>query len=585
MTDDGWQGAWNIPGKEPPVDDGPREIDWPACPVVPLGHLKGVFFFFSACGEEREFKARELQRRDGLADLFDGRLAWLYENFRQDDGKLAAEAAGQALMRRCVGAGIFNPDAARRGPGVWRQGDQVVVHSGNRVLWAGEWRRAGFIEGGVIYTLAEATRPPAEPASGADCQAILDALRLWQWDDDGADELVLGAMVVGCLGAAVEWKTHIFVRAQLGAGKTALAEYYALITGARDPASNITPASFYQQFTGEARSVVIDEAEAGEHDDRMAEVVKVIRLGSGRAGGKVSRGSADGRVRSYQINCQAFMVGILHPPFKPADLSRFAIFKLRPLPTGEQAIDAKDKVTRALARAGAAGAALQARAIREWRRYEATVAIYRRLALRDGIEPRSADSIAALLAGYDVAMREDLPGESEAEGRIDRFAYLVQRADERADNSDAEQCLSQTLGSPVQDAWQHGERKTVGERIIDAQIMNAPREEINRQLGRLGLRLEYTTGADRQLLCLVVANKHVGLGAIFDGTRWAGGVHAQALLDLPGAAKWGTAYFAGDRQRGVAIPLDRLPRPEHDTDARAAEAAAERLANELEGNK
>lgn len=565
-----WEGDSRKPGKPSGESGGKggggapprREIDAESCPVTALGRLKGRYFFFSPSGEERELTVRQLYKREGLEDLFEGDLRWLQEWFHNDEGALHVFSAGRWLLRACVAAGLFDPEMPRRGPGVWRQGARLVVHTGDRVLIDGfEPRRAGFREADMLYPLAPRVRPPApHPATATDGARLRESVALWRFEDSRGPDLVTGLIGLSHLGAAPDWRVHGFVRAPYGSGKSWLAEFFAHAAGARPPNNNVTPAAIYQGLTGEARALVIDEAEKSDRDDRVTQVIELIRLMSGRGGARIGRGSAEGRSRAFQINGTAFLTAILHPELRPQDRSRFIVLRLRPLATGPGAVGQQDRALQALEFAEAIAPALQARAVAGWSRFLDTVALYRAAAMREDVEPRSADSIAAALAGRDLLLREDIPLVSEAEGEIDALAYLLVRKDDRAIDGEGEQCLVHLLSSHVE-TWGGGERKTIGEKVIEAQQPGAQRNGINEILGRCGLRLRFRVESGAFLLeSLLVARAHVGLDRIFKDTRWSGGVWRQALEDLDGVASWGPTHFAGAKStRCTAVPPDYLP--------------------------
>lgn len=567
MTD--WEGPARkpmkpgSPGAELVTPPGAGEpTDWEKCPVTPLGRRRGVYYFFSPSGEEREIGYRQLYKRDGLEDLFEGLVDWLFVNFGTGEGGLNVMKAGRELLKACVAAGLFDPGMQRRGPGVWRDDDKLIVHCGDQLLIDGEWFRAGFREGDCLYPLAARTvRPATKPATAAQGDEIRQAIALWNFEHPKSPEVITGFIGLSHLGAGTDWRVHCFVRAPYGSGKSWLAELVANASLARAPTNNITPAAIYQGLTGESRAIVIDEAEKSDKDERVAEVIKLIRLMSGRGGANIGRGSSEGKTHTYNITGSAFLTAILHPDLQPQDRSRFARLRLLPLETGPAAIGQQEKAIAALALARELGPALQARAVAGWPRFLDTLAIYRAAAMRDGVEPRSADSVAALLAGRDLLLRDDLPGQSEAEGDIDALDYMLVRAADRSADGEGEQCLVHLLSSHVE-TWGGGERKTIGEKIIEARDSGSPRNEINRILGRCGLRL-YFCNIDGvvTLQQMLVARRHVGLERIFQGTKWSGAVWSQALEDLPGNGVWHhSTHFGGSPSaRAITVAADHLP--------------------------
>lgn len=120
-----WQGEYRKAGRKPPAGrDGdaggppaePKPVDGEGCPVTALGRRGGYYWFFSPSGEERKLHYRQLYKREGLEDLFEGRLGWLYANFKPAEGGLDVFKAGRWLLRACVGAGYFDDSMQRQNP-------------------------------------------------------------------------------------------------------------------------------------------------------------------------------------------------------------------------------------------------------------------------------------------------------------------------------------------------------------------------------------------------------------------------------------------------------------------------------------
>src|SRR6185312_3404744 len=142
------------------------------CPVVPLGHLKGVYYFLSPSGEIRELKPRDMTAL-GLLSLFDGNGAWLHEHFAKLDrkdrktGEIEVNAAAAAMIRRCVAVGLYRPDMPKRSIGVWRDEALagIAAHCGDELFYFqnGKRRRraAGVHMGHAIYIGAPPIEPPA----------------------------------------------------------------------------------------------------------------------------------------------------------------------------------------------------------------------------------------------------------------------------------------------------------------------------------------------------------------------------------------------------------------------------------------
>lgn len=552
------------------LEDAGPSLD--GCPITPLGRRTGRYFFLTPVGELRDYRANDLNRQ-GIKDLFDGRLEWLQTQFPAYDQSgmpkpqsWSVDASSTWLIRACADAGLFDPAMLVRGPGVWRDSDgRIIVHAGDELLIDGRWERGGKVHQGVIYAAAPNCERPADTALGKEAgQALLATIGRWRFERDIGPELVLGFMGAAMLGGAPFWRVHMLAVGQRGSGKTWLSDLVkAALGGGAIDANNVTEASLRQALTGQARAIVLDEAESDEHSAaRIQKVIHLLRLMSSGEGAKAMRGSVGGTAQVFQVTGCAWLSAILPPALKPQDRSRITTVCLVPLPVGSEAAGAADEVHRAIQEARKASPGLRARAVEHWQRFQDTFGRYRAAFMGKGCDSRDADRIATLLAGRDLLIHDEVPDSDSLEEETARFLELINDAAEQEEESEGQQCLTHLYSSPV-DLWHSGARKLVSELLLEARSLGtgaAARSEIT----KLGLRIHKEAGEETWLL---VANQHVGLERVFRDTRWAGGGWKTALGYLAGARPWPVSLrFAGVKQRAIAIPRSWLPRDDEENE-------------------
>ncbi len=174
-----------------------------------------------------------------------------------------------------------------------------------------------------------------------------------------------------------------------------------------------------------------------------------------------------------------------------------------------------------------------------------------------GYSARHADQLGTLLAAADTALYDD-PISMDHAVRMVESAGLEQYV---ADVSEANhfECLVHLLTSilPVDLAAGGTRRLTIGE--IAPKAFTTP--YYHDELRRHGLAVrEPDSGEFAGHRFLLVAKRHRGLEAIFEGTDWAGkGVWAQALRRLPGALTPRVMVsFSGIKERAIWIPFRLL---------------------------
>ena len=540
------------------------------CPVTPLGVRGLTLCFLSAEGALVEIPANAL-KRNAIITLFSGDLAWLEAHYpihyRDDNNEeivigWSLKWAFQSLVRACAARGVFDLAMPMRGPGVWRDPatDGLIVHCGDQVMIEGAWRRAGFVREGALYVAgAPLRKPAAEPAGPEVGLALLDDLGRWHFLGVAGPDLVLGFIGLALLGAAPPWRVHLKVTAEYGAGKSWLAEKVSMALGAQaQPGlTDYTIASLQQAFTGEARAIVLDEAENGE-DGRVAEVIKLLRQLSGGAGARGARGSPTGAWRAFSVNGCAYLTSIVPVPLQAQDLSRIVHVRLGRLPQGVAAAGQADEVLARMRATAKASPALRARAIAGCPRFIEAFQRYRAAVFGIGGDAREADTYGALLAGRDLLLYDAPPDHDSIETTMARFKALIVAAARRdEDEGEGERCLCHLLSSPA--PVLRGEHLIISELIMRAY---EPGEvDAHRALGALGLKLRNEHDPAGRLL--LIANRHQGLARIFRDTRWTGGAWAGALRYLEGASAWPRSErFAGIVMRATAVPAPHLPGPE-----------------------
>lgn len=526
-----------------------------------------------------------------LKGLFAGDLAWCERYFpsfdkngKEIDGTWSDDRCGTWLIDQCRREGLFDSSAPIRWCGVWRNSkNRLIVHCGDVLIDAAskEQMKAGKRLDNVLYPSAPPIpRPAAEEADGTVAEKLLEGLKAWTFLDPLASELVLGFIGVANLGGAPSWRTHILVRAQYGSGKTWLAQTVAAALGAaaHPLSNNYTEAGLRQAMTGEARTLVLDEAESTERDSRVRAVIELLRHMSSGAGSRAIRGSSDGKAQGFQVTGCAYLSAIIPPTLQPQDRSRITIIDLGNLKSGVEGNENREKAEAIMAWADTISPALRARAIARWPLFQDCLGTYRAAFLEAGCNMRQADQFATLLAGRDILLQDSPPDSDTAAQEVKRFAHWLDRLHEEDETGEGEQCLTHLYTSPI-DAWRSGERRTISELILSAMDMEKGHQD-RRLLSTIGLRLMDYDKPHQTWIC--VANDHVELKRIFSDTRWGNCGWVTALRYLHNAKPWPVSLrFAGARIRATGLPASCLPESGHHNDPRTgAEQASDEMADD-----
>ena len=565
--------------------DGEDEGDEPGgpdedFPLIPLGHRQGVLYFLSNDGEMLEAQAERIN--EGMLDkLFGGETRWMLRHFqkvnRQGDKVLAVTNLRRWLIRRCRREGLFDPFTPVRGPGVWPDGKGgVLCHSGDGIWAEGKWGKAGIKRGDAIYSASwRIDRPANREATLDDVATLVEAVGCWEFEEEWGADMWLGFLGQSSLGAAPDWRAHLFVIGQFGTGKSALANLMAmgLGGGAHPLLNNYTAASLRQAMTTQARTMILDEAEPNDSAGyRIKAVIEMIRHMSSGAGMRASRGTPGGTAQGFSVNGSAYLSAISRGHLKPQDKSRITTITLKKLLRGTEAAQARDRMLELTAKVAKLSGALRRRAIDGWPRYEESFRVWREVLLSLGADARAADQPAALLAGRDVLKRDDVVSLKKAYDEVtERFTGLIFGAEVVVDEEGAD-CLDAILTAPAE-SWGGGARAVVGELVMESFTTGG--SAARKTLEAMGLRVNAAAVDQR---CMLVATAHAGLLRVFKGTRWEDGSWSDALSYLDGSERHARAYFTGRQKNCVRIAGKHLPAAEgaragDDAERQAAEDA------------
>lgn len=530
--------------------------DKPLC----LGHLGGWFHVLTPHGELRSLRGQDLAAGRGVEEIVAGHEGFVRTRFSREGGGWNSRAFGRWLMDRCAESGLVDLAALEvRGLGTWRDSTGcAVAHCGDVLIYAdGRTHRAGNIDGRIVWPAAPASeRPAAAPADRDDGRELGEAVRGgWAWAREVDADLWLGWLGCAVLGGFPSWRPGIVVTGPRGSGKSELMQLAETLLGAmaRPMLNGATEAGLRQGGNGQARAMLLDEAEPGPDGLPVTAILGFLRRMTGGTGGRVARGGADHRAHHFYSVGAGYLTAILPPPMAPQDRSRIVHLELGPLPATDP-VRASKRLAELHQEARDLCPTLWRRALDQSPRWDATVGALASEARRLGADHRDADTAAALVAGRDLLTEDGaLTAERLAAARP-LIAAIIEASVEADTASEAELCLTHLLGSMA--PMPSGRVSSIAELLglVMYHGGSAQVDEVN-ALGRVGLRVP--VGKDGVQL---VSGPHPQLTRLFAGTRWADGGHRAALLSLDGAAVEPNSVRIGGRKvRAIRLPASVIP--------------------------
>ena len=200
---------------------------------------------------------------------------------------------------------------------------------------------------------------------------------------------MLGVLGAALFGAAARWRPNLFLGGAPGAGKSKLLATLRACCPLSNYSTDTTKAGLEQAVTGRAMPSFIDEA-SDQADQRGAQTLLGITLAaSGDEGGKVARGTGDGKGRTLDVVGSIIMASVTPPEMQPQHLARIALVELVAPDGGADHLADMDAL---IAWARGHGPAIWGRALAGYKRYQLSLARFRDALSRAQCAPRQHGS-------------------------------------------------------------------------------------------------------------------------------------------------------------------------------------------------
>lgn len=509
--------------------------------VSALGYRPGEYYFTSS--ENPNLCVLTSFTDTQLLDLIDKEY-WEIQ-YPKKNGGVDWTAAKSDMMARARQKGPF--DASRvRGSGVWLDAGRVVVNLGNRLSVDGREIALREFRSKFFYSPGKAIPPiHAEPLSLADCQELIKTLELFKWQKKDNSKLLAGYLVVSRVCGSLPIRPHVWLTGGSHTGKSTLLQrvihpflkdFCLYLYGPS------TEAGIRQAMRADSIPIIFDEFETTtkKTSENVQACLELMRAAWAESSGSIVKGSATGAAEFYHARFSAVVSSIRTALTNDADRSRFTTLELAP--HGNDLEHWANLSKRLQMFTDEFSSRLMARTIN---RLPDVLENYRRFkrALAVRVNQRDGDQRGMLLAGYGLLMSDQALTDDEVEIVVNGLES------EEAGMVDHEECWNYLLTKKItiEIDGARGDR-TISECIEMSRDSREPiaAEKAERALQRYGISVESKT--------VYVASSHTELRILFRDTRWLE-CWSSTLSRLPGASKSARKYFAGSRQRAIAVPL------------------------------
>lgn len=545
---------------EPPGAPAATE-DLDSAPFDCLGYNHGIFYYLAHGSHQVQELSAASHTLNNLLTL--APLSYWEDNYEGRQG-VNVPAAANHLMRVCERKGVYDPGRVR-GRGAWFDESRVVLHLGDHLVVNGGTMDLPSIRSAYVYEAAPLISAAVDdPMPTAEANQLVQITDLLNWEKPIYSKLLAGWCVVAPICGALPWRPHIWVTGGSGTGKTWVME--KIVTPCLGDlglcvASSTTEPGLRQALGHDARPVVFDEAEGEDAraQDRIQNVMQLMRQASAETSAVILKGAAGGQSRSYRIrSCFAFAsIGVGVQQF--ADKTRvtvLSLFRAQGQDSREKFRQLKDLQVTVLTEGYARR--LQARAIQLAGVIRRNSEIFAAAGAEALGMQRMGDQLGALLAGaYALySTKEITPDQAREWLKKQEWAEEAALADQR----DELMCLATIVEHKERIQGNHAvHERTVGELIsVAARVHLDPSvgaDTAQDYLMRMGIKVAPMEKGS-VVLGAVISNTHTALKRLLTNTPWAVN-WARALLRLEGAQQCdGTQRFgSGPPTRAVAVPL------------------------------
>jgi len=525
----------------------------PHMDFITLGFNDGYGYFLPRRTEQVTRFSLGSLRKQNLLQL--ASLAW-WESFFPTKGGIDWDAAYDYINRTCEGVGIYDP-ANQRGRGAWYDNGRSVLHLGDRLMIDSKATQLADYKGGFIYARQPAFENGfnAEPATTDDGLTLAKLVEGLNWARPEHAMFTMGWIALAPICGALQWRPHLWLTAQRGAGKSWAQENIIDKLVGRMMVycqGGTTEAGIRQKIQFDARPIMFDEAESEDQKamSRIQSVIELARQASSDSGAEIMKGTANGSGMSFRMRSM-FLMGSINVGLKQAaDESRFTVVTLNKAEKTPESVDrfrafeamVLDTLNEEFCRSIRARAYHMIPVIRENAKTFSTA-----VAKKMGSQ-RIGDQIGTLLAGYWALLDDGLLDTNEAAEIVSRLN--LEEAQEAEQVSDEENCLSRIMQRQVRvDGMTGPINRSVGELIHTAlthdsvAITSSMARDV---LPRYGIRVDGDT--------VNISNNHHEVEHSLMNTAWQSG-WARILSRLDGAEKGnGVMRFAGSPTRYTSLP-------------------------------
>ncbi len=307
---------------DPPIMQGPFKI---------MGYNKGFFYYLPRDAGQLVILNAAGHTEQNLKQL--APLEWWSERFGTKKG-VSWSHVSNALIQTCYKQRVFTLENRIRDCGIWRDKGRVVAHLGDH-LWVDGVRKEIYdIGSAYVY---EKTAPIFEisqtPLDDLQARKLFQICDFCSWSNQLSATLLSGWLVIAPLCGLLEWRPHIWLDGETGAGKSfVMNKIIKPVLGnmAMRVSQGSSEAGLRRAMAHGARPFLMDEMEAEtEKDVEMMRSILLLARKSSSGDTILQADQKTGGTVEYNIYSVFCMSSINSSVSKRADKTRFSHLHLK----------------------------------------------------------------------------------------------------------------------------------------------------------------------------------------------------------------------------------------------------------------
>lgn len=261
---------------------------------------------------------------------------WSVKGMVGDQGGIKVAIAQDYLNMIQFNVGRYAPDRLR-GAGVWRDGDEIIINDGRRIVTReGQAVAYADFKSPFFYLSSDAIFGDliGDAATDQEGRDLMELFQVQGWMKKTHALAAMGWALIATFGGALSWRPHIWISGKRGTGKTWIIEH--LIDQLLGPfgylgTGKTSEAVIRRSLKTDARPVRLDEMEPKDRKsiESIASKLELERNASSDASAFMDVCAPDGGVMQFRIRSAFCNASVRIPNMDAAIESRFIRTELR----------------------------------------------------------------------------------------------------------------------------------------------------------------------------------------------------------------------------------------------------------------